>query len=270
MRKLGYRLLRIVVVAVAAWAGYVLLAPYRLGWVVLPAALAVLVIESVVLWLRARRRALYSREEAWLAAALDPARRPKAIREIREAITAMGPTARMSRPQRADLFRTRLLLVELLDADGKKDEALATIASVEGEGLDALEAGLAHHARAKVHLRAGDAQAALDGLAKRAPRTGDAELDARLELLEAAAKVELGQAEDAMATATRVRKAAGDDADLATEARLVRAAALDALGRRDEAVGILRTLDDDVVESLAQWGNPRVRSLASASREGSG
>ena len=57
---------------------------------------------------------------------------------------------------------------------------------------------------------------------------------------------------------------AGKDADLARDADLVRASALDALGRRDEALALLRPIDAELRPVIAALGSPRVRTLMNA------
>jgi hypothetical protein len=53
------------------------------------------------------------------------------------------------------------------------------------------------------------------------------------------------------------------------EARVVRAAGLDAAGRREEALVVLMALGRDTLTPLAELGQPRARELAKAALEGS-
>jgi hypothetical protein len=53
------------------------------------------------------------------------------------------------------------------------------------------------------------------------------------------------------------------------EARVVRAAGLDAAGRREEALVVLMALGRDTLGPLAELGQPRARELAKAALEGS-
>ena len=49
---------------------------------------------------------------------------------------------------------------------------------------------------------------------------------------------------------------------IAEEARVVEAAALDALGKHDEAVTKMKALSKETVTALARLGPPRVRGIA--------
>ena len=52
------------------------------------------------------------------------------------------------------------------------------------------------------------------------------------------------------------------DPTVITEARVVRAAALDALGKQEEALVVLAALGREALRPLAELGHPRVRALA--------
>jgi hypothetical protein len=60
----------------------------------------------------------------------------------------------------------------------------------------------------------------------------------------------------------------GVDVSVRTEARVVRAAALDALGRREEAMVVLAALGRESLTPLSRLGQPRVRALAREILEG--
>ncbi len=205
--------------------------------------------------MKARRLAAeIAREERWSAAVLDGARRPGAIAEVKEAIGAAETVA--------DRVRLTVLLSDLVDAEGDRAEAQALLEGLEFRTLPAIECAVVRHALATLRFRDGDPEGAREVLEPRAPRCGDADLDRRLELLDATADLELGEADKALETAIRVRRSAGNDEALALEARIVRAAALDARGDHAEAVSALASLGPEIVEALTHLGGPRVRSLA--------
>lgn len=264
MRRLGWRFLRIALVAIAAFAVFHLLEPYDLGWVVLPAAVLATVLVGAVRWTWIRRKhAVIVREQAWAEAVLDDGRRPRAIADVRRAVADLLPVTHATRSEHA---RLTVLLAQLLDADGSNEEGQRLLDAIPSEGLGPVDAAVLRHGQAVLRLRAEQPERALEAVLARPRASGESELDLRLELLEASARLELGEPDRALETATRVRRAAGGDEELVLEARVVRAAALDVLGQRDEAVAVLRSLGDDVVEMLASLGQPRVRDLAEAAR----
>lgn len=255
--------LRLVAVAALAWFLWAFLDARELGWAVIPIALIATGLTSAIVYFR-RRAAGSSREERWIDAVLDPAQRSRAIDEIREELGRL-PEGRAGVARRASLS---LILAELHSADRDDGEALAALDRVPLGRVDPQTDALVRHARAVILLRAGDAQAAQRALAERPKTTGDEELDLRLDLLEASIGVELGRADEALEVANRARRRAGSDESLIVEARVLRAAALDAKGARDEALDVLRQLGGDVIDMLAQLGQPRVRDLAIAVRGG--
>lgn len=263
MNQMPMRMLRIVLVGVGAYAAYLVLEPYGLGWLVLPGALAIIVGLFTFRWVRVRRlREEIAREEAWALSVMDGAKRPAAIDAVRDAVAdAVGKGAV------DDQVRLTVLLSDLIDAEGRRDEADALLGSLDMRTLPPIEGGVVRHARATLRLREGDAEGARAVLKPRAPRTGDEDLDLRLELLDAAADLELGEAEGALEVAVRIRRAAGADETLALEARIIRASALDALGDRVEALEALGALGTDVVEALMSLGGPRLRGLAEEAQE---
>jgi len=260
MQQLPLRIVRIALVGAGAYAGYLLLEPYGLGWLVLPIAIALILGLFVRRWVQVKRfRRQIETEEAWARAVVDGARRPSALAEVRAAVAeAEAP---------ADRVRLTVLLSDLVDAEGEREEAERLLSDLDYKILPPVEGAVVRHALATLHFRAGDAAAARAVLEPRAPRCGDAELDRRLELLDATADVELGEAERALETAIRIRRAAGADEALALEARIVRAAALDARGDHEEAVSALSALGPEIVEALASLGGPRIRALADEAAE---
>jgi len=242
-------------VAGVAWAAFVVLEPRGLGWLVLPAAVALTLGLGAARWVRLRRRQVIAeREASWAEALLDPARRPEVIEEVRRAVHAADDGGRRA--------RLTALLSELLDVSGRRDEAREILDGFDRSAPSPVDGGVLRHAHAVFLLRAGEPERALEVLSHGPPRVGDREIDLRLELIRASARLEVGEAEQALETATRVRrKAAGDEA-LIVEARVVRAAALDALGQRDEAIEVVRSLGPEMLRVLETLGQPRVRGLA--------
>jgi hypothetical protein len=205
-------------------------------------------------FLRMRQRA------RWELAIYRPELRAKAIAELEKAGAKLLPLTHRTRSEHA---RLSVLLAELLDAQGEYARAIAVVAGLELHGLSPLEVGLVRHTRAVIHLRASDAEGALAGLAVREP-SGDRELDERLILLEAYARIELGDAPAGVAAARQLIDADDAHESVMAEARVVWAAALDAQGKRDEAIAMMNKLGREALEPLSELGQPRARVLAQA------
>ena len=258
LRALAFRIFRIMVVAFAA---YVAIAwAYQSGRIWLGYTIAVAILSA---WLgfsllRARKGSQERKAARWEAAIFDGKRRARAIAEVKRAIKKLTPVRPSSRREHAKLS---VLLAELLDAEGDYEGAMAAVDSLTLAALPALDVGLVRHTRAVTHLRGSDAAGALLALEGREPTT-DRELDLRLVLLEAYARIEQGQIEQGLARVDEVAHASGIDASVVTEARVVRAAALDAQGRREEALVMLAALGRDALAPLSELGHPRVRELA--------
>jgi hypothetical protein len=182
------------------------------------------------------------------------------IAELEQACRRLLPLTHRTRSEHA---RLAVLSAELLDAAGEYVRAMAIVDALSLNGLLPLELGLVRHTRAVIHLRASDAQGALAALSAREP-CGDRELDERLLLLEAYARIELGDAAAGVAAAKRLLDAEDAHESVLTEARVVWAAALDADGKRDEALVIMRGLGRETLEPLSELGQPRARVLAQA------
>lgn len=259
MRAGIYRVLRIAVVAGAAFLGYRWLAPMGLGWVVLAVAGA-----GALGWLgyrvfRARReRALDARADRWAEALLTPPLRPAAIRELR---------ALRERAKPAEHARLTLVLAELLEADGEAAAALEALAEVGAASLAPPLRAVIRHARAVAHLSAGDAESARAALDADDTPSGDRSIDLRLRMMRGLVEAETGNAAEAARVAAEAREEARDDADLELEARVLEAVALDAAGRRADALARMARLGDEMLDVLVVLGLPRVRDLASAAIE---
>lgn len=194
----------------------------------------------------------------WERAIYDDGQRPGAIREARRSVAKLS----RSKPLRLDeLVRTSLSLAELLDADEQYEEAVRVADAIPDAELPRLDAGLVRHTRAVVHLRADDAEGALQAVLGR-PSSGDRELDQRLMLLEAYARAERDDARTALSQIERIEQDETADPSVTTEARVVMAAALDVLGRREEAMVVLSSVGRAALEPLSQLGLPRVRNMA--------
>lgn len=264
MRAGIYRVLRIAVVAGAAWLGYRWLAPMGLGWVVLAVAGVAAGGWLVLRLLRVRRdRALDARADRWAEALMSPPARPAAVREIREARTAAA-----SKP--AEHARLTLVLAELLEADGDAKGAVEVLEEVGTSRLAPPLRAVIRHARAVAHLSAGDPEAARAALDEDAEPSGDKGMELRLRMMRGLIDAETGNAAAAKKAAAEAREEALDDEDLRMEARVLEAVAFDAAGQRDKALERMHRLGDDMLEVLVVLGLPRVRGLATealASRE---
>jgi hypothetical protein len=206
-------------------------------------------------------RLLTARKRArWELAIYRAELRPNAVRELEAARQKLLP---LTHRTRSEYTRQSVLLAELLDAQGEYARAAAIVEALELASLSALEVGLVRHSRAVIHLRASDAQAATAALQGREP-SGDRELDERLSLLEAYARIELGDPAFGLSAAKQLIEADDAHESVLAEARVVWAAALDAQGKRDEAIAIIKALGREGLEALAELGQPRARVLARA------
>ncbi len=265
MRALSLRVIRIVFIGFVAYAAVAWANAHGLSWAGYTVAAAVLSVFLGVSLVRARKANHSRREARWERAIYEHKGRARALSEVGRAVRAVSPPRAQTRVEHA---RLSVLLAELYDADGNYEAAMRAVDSLAVEALPALDAGLVRHTRAVTHLRGGDPQGALGALANRVP-TGDVELDQRLTLLEAYARIELGEVEYGLRHADDMIKREGVDPTVVMEARIVRAAALDALGRREEALVALLALDRATLSPLSELGHPRVRALAQSVLEGS-
>jgi hypothetical protein len=197
-------------------------------------------------------------EQRWEHALHDLAARPDAIEGLTRKLAQLTPNSRARRVEHA---RLSVLLAELHDAAEDHAAAQRVIDAVEVTPLSPVDAGLVLHTRAVLHLRAEDAEGAQRALAGHGP-TGDEELDVRLGLLAAYARAELGEPDVALREAERVMHLHELDASVTAEARVVRAVALDILGRREDALVAIAALGRAALEPLSVLGQPRARLLA--------
>lgn len=265
MRLLVLRLSRILIVALAASLLLAWASARGLGWLGWSLALALIVGLLALALMRRLPVSRAARERAWEAALTQPKQRPRAIAALHKALGKRKPRSAI---ERAEHTRLSVLLAELLDAEGRYEEASAVVDALPLTQLSPVEVGLVRHTRAVTHLRGSDPEGALRALVERAP-SGDVELDQRLTLLETYARLELGEAQAALTHAGELEGARDVDESVVLEARVVRAAALDALGRREEALVTLAALGRDSLLPLADLGQPRVRMLARLALAGS-
>jgi hypothetical protein len=264
MRVLGSSLLRVIAIALLAYGAVVAGDASQLPWLGWAFALLLLLAYLIFIVVHSQKRAAQRREAAWEHAIYDARKRPAAILELTRALQKLTPVRPGSRRAHA---RLSVLLSELHDAQGEHAAAVRVIDQVPLTALSALDVALVRHTRAVTHLRAGDAPSALTVLAPREP-SGDLELDQRLSLLEAYAQVECGEPKRGMQRAEEIAQLEGTDESVRTEARVVRAAGLDALGRREEALVVLAALGRESLLPLSELGQPRVRELAKRILEG--
>jgi len=256
------RLLRILTVAAAAWLAYIVLDSLGLGWLLLPAGLVLTLAIALYRYRRVKKHSTSAgRAERWMAAALDDGERPKAIEEARRAVDSYGKVTERNRAERARLM---VVYAELLDADDQGEAAGKVLETLELEGLSLAERALVCHCRAAHGLRMGDLETAFAATEQAPARCGSPGLDLRLELIRAAVVLEQDPegAHKALDTSMHVRRRAGGDAALIVEARVLRAAAMDAMGNRSDALDIIGTLGQEVIGMLVRFGQPRVQALA--------
>ncbi len=258
------RISRVFVVALLASGAIMVCSARDMAWLGWTIAVGLL---SAVLGSNLLGRRFWSREarEArWERALFRAEKRPQAIAGVRAALRKLTPVRQRTRGEHT---RLSVLLAELLDAHGQYDEAAAVVDALPLSALSPLEVALVRHTRAVTHLRASDAPGAMRALDGRTP-CGDLELDQRLTLLESYAKLELGDPPYALKRATELENTPGVDESVVLEARVVRAAALDALGRKEEALVALAALGRESLAPLADLGQPRVKALAQTVLEG--
>jgi hypothetical protein len=264
MRSWVMRISRVFVVALLA-SGAIMVCSARgmawLGWTIAVGLLSALLGANL---LGTRFWSREARELRWERALFLADRRPAAIAGVRRALRKLTPVKQRTRSEHT---RLSVLLAELLDAHGQYDEAAGVVDALPLGALSPLEAALVRHTRAVTHLRASDAPGAMAALEGRAP-CGDVELDQRLSLLEGYAKLELGDPPLALQRAAELENLPGVDESVSLEARVVRAAALDALGRKEEALVTLAALGRESLTPLADLGQPRVKALARTVLEG--
>lgn len=265
MRALSLRVVRIVFIGFVAYAAVAWASKHGLAWAGYSVAAAVLSVFLGVSLMRARKGTNARREARWERAIYEPKGRARALAEVARAVRALSPPRAQTRVEHA---RMSILLAELHDAAGNYEAAMRSVDGLAVDALPAIDAGLVRHTRAVTHLRGEDARGALAALKERTP-SGDVELDQRLTLLEAYARIELGEVAAGLSYADEIIKREGVDPSVVIEARIVRAAALDALGKREEALVALLALDRSTLAPLSELGHPRVRALAQSVLEGS-
>jgi hypothetical protein len=246
-------------IAIAAWLAFQWLRPEGLGWIVpLVGALGAFA-WIAYRYVRIRRhRAEDAQADRWAEALMDPPLRPTAIRELRERIRELDGSASRRTAHRA---RLALVLAELLEADGEPHEALAALEPFDVTALPERTAAMVRHARAVASLSAGDLGAAEAELDDATP-SGDRGVDLRMLALRGAIAAQRRDGERALEIAEELRLEAANDPDLRTEARVLKALGLDALGDRDEAVKVMRALGEEMLGVLLVLGLPRVKALA--------
>ena len=268
MKAWTYRILRAAFMAVIAWVLYQVLDHFDQEWLFFP-----IVVGFFLLWVAEQGRRTWSRKkkeadwDRWEASVADPAARPNAIREVR---AALAKSERFGTRLRQEQAHLSVILAELLDAGGRADEAVRVLAKVDLAALTPSQAVVVRHARVVAYLSANMLDDAEVALKVRAQDSGEPDMDARLDLLDAMVAVERGDTARAAGIVKDVEERFRDDPYLAAECRVARAVVDDAKGDRDGAVRALRELDATTLESLAQLGPPRVRPLAAAASATSG
>ncbi len=252
--------MRVIAVAVFSVLVYFGLDAIGYAWAMVPIVSLVFLI-----WLGETLRmrwAGHKKEQSWdrwETAVIDDAARDGAIEEVRDALEKsrrLGPRLRL---EQAHLS---VILAELLDAAGRPGEGSRVLTRVKIDELEPGQAAVVRHAKAVSYLAAGDVENADLTLRVRGARSSEADVEARLDFLELMVALEKGDAQKALDGAAAIAKSVPGDPTLMDDARVVEAAALDALGRRDEAVAKINALPKDMLEALARMGQPRVRPLA--------
>jgi len=252
--------MRILAVTIFSVVVYYVLDYFGVAWAMVPIVSVVFLIwlgETLRMRWRAQQRE--QSWDRWEAAVTDDATRDAAIEEVREALEKsrrLGPRLRL------DQAHLSVILAELLDAAGRPTEGSRVLTRVKIEELESGQAAVVRHAKAVAYLSAGDVENADLTLRVRGQRSSEGDVEARLDFLVLMVAIEKGDAQRALDEADGIARSYPADPTIADDARVVEAAALDALGRRDEAIAKIRALPKDTQAALARMGQPRVRPLA--------
>jgi hypothetical protein len=257
--------IRVVFVGFGAFALYHALNAVGYGWLMVP--LAVLVSVGWAFFAMKnkqrgeKRRAQWDR---WEEAVFDDVARPKAILEVRQ---ELQQAQRLGKHLCNEAAHLAVILAELLDASERSEDACEVLGKIRLDELDATRQVVVRHARAVVQLAAGRLDDLSATLGAHVPPT-EPDMDARMALLGRMLLVERGKIDEALdgldSIAARVPN---DETGLADDALVVRACALAASDREEEALGLLRGLGEPILGGLAKLGAPRVRGLASRALE---
>lgn len=246
----------------AGWVAWFFLAPRGLGWIVWALGGLIAAFVALELALRARRRgADASALTRWHAAQADPSARRAAIRELRSRVDRarrMGPRLALEHA------RLATILAELLEADGRAAEAIAALAKIRVDELDAVQSAVVRQARAQAYLVAGDLDGAEATLAAAPERTGEDVLDASLSLGRAWVALARERADDAERAARAIAEAADEGDELHDEALAILAACALARGDGDEAGDLLARIDAEGVRRLERLGPAPLREILAA------
>lgn len=235
-----------------------LLEPIGLGWIVYLVLGLIAAVLGGELALRAsRRRGERARWRRWKAALLDRGARASAIAQL----TTELERAR-ERGGRARLLQARLAiaLAELLLADGRSEEATATLSRIPVASLDPGPAALVRLARAQAYLHRDDRDGARATLAALDERLDDPVLDASLVLARGALALVEDRVGEALEAAERVADLAAPGDELHAEAVVLAAAARCARGD-DDARGGLDELPDEARARARALAPGRARAL---------
>lgn len=246
----------VLAVAAGLWS---VLAPRGLGWVPVALVGLLLAFAALELGLRARRRASEDVDaERWRAALTDARTRPAAIAELRRRIDRARRFGSRLRLQHA---RLAITLAELLEAAGKYEEAIATLARVPVDELTPLEAAVVRHARAQAYLAAGDLDGAEIALAATPERVDDAVLDASLVLARAAVCLGRGRVDEAEERARKIAELAEEGDELQDEALALIARCQWERGAHGDARASMARIDEAGRQRLLAMGPAVVREM---------
>lgn len=257
-----YRALRAFVVALVGYVLFLVLDHYELAWV-----FPVLVMIAAFGWFAETARTRYLRAkreqqwERWEVAVLDPVGRPGAIVEVRAALQKSRRFGARTAKEQAHLA---VVLAELYDASGRPRDAIEVLAKIVTDPLDPAQRAVVRHAKVVAYLSAGELDDAEAALAVRDASSGDAELDARLDLLAALIAVERGRIDEAEAIVRSVEGNFGQQESMRAELIVSRAVLFDARGDGERARARMNELEEPVRRALSALGPPRVRPLAAA------
>ncbi len=253
--------LRVAFVGFCAFALYHALTALGYGWLMVPMAV---VLSAGWAFLAMKNKQRAERRQAqwdrWEEAVFEDGARAKAILEVRQELQRVQ---RLGKALRNEAAHLSVILAERLDASDRADEACEVLGKIRVSELDPTRAVVVRHARAVVQLAAGRLDDLSATLASHQPPT-EPDMDARIALLGRMLLVERGEIDKALDGLDLIpARVANDESGLLDDALVVRACALAASEKESEALTLLRTLGEPMLEGLAKLGAPRVRALAS-------
>jgi tetratricopeptide (TPR) repeat protein len=238
------------------WVLWLVLSPYGFAWIVW--VLAGLLAAAVAIELVVRATRVHgegAQWEVWRRAMEDDDARQLAIDDARARIDR----ARRFGPRKhLEHARLAAALAELLEAAGRSQEAIDTLAKVPVDALDPIPQAVVRHARALAYLHAGDIEGAAAALAL-VPERVEPVLDASIAIARGVIALGQDRLDDAERFARDIEAKAEEGDELHDEALALQAAVLLAREKPDEARALIARIDEGGRRRLALIGPALIR-----------